>query len=52
MFFLYVVAEDGLNVGLIVGLTAAAVVMLTVAITLLVVFRHDLDGWTKPEEDD
>ncbi len=52
MFFLYVVAEVGLNIGLIVGLTVAAVVMLTVAITLLVVFRHNLDGWNDADDND
>ncbi len=50
MFILYAVAEDGLNIGLIVGLTAAA--MLTVAITLLVVYRHKLNGCTDVDDKD
>ncbi len=52
MFILYVVAEDGLNIGLIVGLTAAAIVTLTVVITLLVVYRHKLNGCTDDDDKD
>ncbi len=50
--FAYFTAEDGLNIGLIAGLAVAAIAMLTVATTLLAVFRHNLNGWTNVDDCD